>query len=225
MKYLKKVAAIELRKKGYSIKSIANELSVAKSSVSVWVRNIPLSFDQLNQLKSNSFSSQAIEKRRTSRLANELSKRKRIALNAENQIKEITLNDLWLMGTMLYWAEGGKTQRMVRFSNGDPNMHLLMMKFFRIICKVPEEKMRGYIHIHDHLDFGAAENYWSDITNIPLTQFFKTFRKVSSPTPNMKNTLPYGVLDVYILDSNLFLTITGWVKGIFDKTIQPCNTD
>jgi len=121
------------------------------------------------------------------------------------------------MGVMLYWAEGGKTQRLVRFSNGDPEMIKIMMTFFRQVCNVPEHKFRGYIHIHPHLDHKNAEKYWSTITEIPLKQFFKTYRRPNKSSQNKKDSLPYGVLDVYVLDASLFLKITGWAKGIFSS--------
>lgn len=217
MKYDEKKQAIALRHGGQSIKDIASKLNVAVSSVSVWVRDVPLSHLQRTTLKSNSFSSSAVEKRRASRLTNESAKRNLVIAKSAAEIRNLTLHDIWLMGTMLYWAEGGKTQRMVRFSNGDPNMHKLMMQFFRLVCTVNESKLRGYIHIHDHLDFEAAELYWADITNIPPSQFFKTYRKLNSIQTSKKDTLPYGVLDVYVLDTNLFLQISGWAKGIFTQ--------
>lgn len=215
MKLDQRLKAVDLRKEGYSIKHIANELSVAVSSVSVWVRHILLTPEQLVHLENNSYTTEAIEKRRQARISGEMAKRNRVVLQATKDIQSISQRELWLMGVMLYWAEGGKTQRMVRFSNGDPNMHILMMKFFRKICKVPEQKIRGYIHIHDHLDFKSAEQYWSDVIKVPRSQFFKTYRKLGGELNNKKNTLPNGVLDVYVLDTNLFLKISGWAAGIF----------
>jgi len=106
---------------------------------------------------------------------------------------------------------------MVCFSNGDPRMIKIMMLFFRKICLVPEEKFRGYIHIHSHLDHENAEQYWSEIADIPVTQFFKTYRRTTSGHTG-KNSLPYGVMDIYVLDSGLFLKISGWAAGIFEKT-------
>ena len=41
-KAIEKIKAINLRKKGYSLNEIVEKLGVAKSSVSVWVRNEPL---------------------------------------------------------------------------------------------------------------------------------------------------------------------------------------
>ena len=42
MKEYEKTEAIELRKNGISIKDIAKELGVSKSSVSLWVRHVVL---------------------------------------------------------------------------------------------------------------------------------------------------------------------------------------
>lgn len=217
MKLHEKNKAIELRNKGYSIRTIAKTLNVAKSSVSIWVRNVKLSNDQLNHLAQNGYTTEAIEKRRQARLKNEQTKRQLVIDNARKEIKETTGYELRLMGTMLYWAEGGKTRRLVRFSNGDSKMILIMMKFFREVCEVPEAKFRGYIHIHPHLNHIEAERYWSNISNIPIKQFFKTYRNKNVSSKNKRKTLPYGVLDIYVLDTNLFYKITGWAKEIFNN--------
>lgn len=220
MKLNEKIQARELRTAGLSIKDIAERLQVAKSSVSIWVRDIELSPTQQDMLASKPFAKSAVEKRRITRLANEAAKRREIQLQAKSTVSAISKREIWLMGVMLYWAEGGKTQRLVRFSNGDPEMITLMMRFFREVCAVPEPKFRGYIHIHPHLDHRRAEKYWSDVSSIPIGQFFKTYHKTNISSQNKKNSLPYGVFDIYVLDTKLFLTICGWAEGIFDCT-QP----
>lgn len=215
MKHLLRTEAIELRQKGLSLNEISTQLGVAKSSVSIWVRNVVLTDDQKIVLREKGFYREAVELRRTNRLVNELAKRQIVIDKATSEIRKISDTQLHLMGAMLYWAEGGKTQRMVRFANGDPEMIKIMMHYFRKICNVPEPKFRGYIHIHPHLDNLAAERYWSDVTGIPPEQFFKTYNKKNKSSQGKKDTLPYGTLDIYVLDTQLFLKIVGWVKGIF----------
>lgn len=217
MKEVDQREAIRLRELGYSINLISERLNVSKSSVSVWVRNVDVPEDKLARLKRNSNSRQTVEKRRTTRLKNEKIKRDLVIEDAKQSIPRIDNLNLWLIGVMLYWAEGGKTQRLVRFSNGDPEMIKIMMEFFRKICSVPESKFRGYIHIHPHLDYKVAEKYWSGVTDIPLKQFFKTYRIQNKSSQNKKDTLPYGVLDIYVMDTKLFYKITGWAKGIFSS--------
>ena len=220
MKQHEKSEAIALRKKGFSIKDIARQLNVSKGSVSIWVRETHLTIEQANTLAMKPFTAEAVEKRRATRLANEAAKRTAVILGAKNEIQEISDRELWLMGVMLYWAEGGKTQRLVRFSNGDPRMIEIMMRFFRIICAVPETKFRGYIHIHPHLDYRKAESYWSEISGIPLEQFFKTYRKPNASSQNKKDSLPNGVMDIYVLNTELFFKIVGWSQAIFEVTIE-----
>ncbi len=215
MKASEMKSAIKMREAGSSINEISQHLGVSKSSVSTWVRNVTLSDEQRSMLIHKGFSKSAIEKRRQSRLKSEAEKRELVISVAERQIQELTLEKLLLIGTMLYWAEGGKTKRMVRFSNGDPRMIEIMMVFFRKVCKVPEHKFRGYIHIHPHLDSKAAEQYWSRVSDIPLSQFYKTYNKKNVSSKNKRHSLPYGVFDIYILDAHLFDTITGWARGIF----------
>ncbi|MEI7689404.1 MAG: helix-turn-helix domain-containing protein [Candidatus Saccharibacteria bacterium] len=218
MKLDERNKAIELRQRGHSINKIAQEIGVAKSSVSIWVRDVHLTDSQIKNLNSLPFTNTAIENRRKSRIKNELSKRLDVISKAKLEIPKINLENLWLIGIMLYWAEGGKTQRMVRFSNGDPEMIKIMIKFFKIICKVPNKKLRGHIHIHEGLDSKAAEKYWSKISGIPIAQFFKTYQKPNKGSLNKKHSLPYGVMDIYVLNAELFNKISGWAAGIFDKS-------
>lgn len=215
MKYLEKQKAITLRKSGRSVKEIAKEIGVAKSSVSIWVRNIVISRGQLQFLREKGFTSELIEKRRKKRLFNEEVKRNIIMSEAGNDIKKISENDLRLIGLCLYWGEGGKTrQGSVRLSNSDPAVIKVMMRFFREICMVREEKFRGHIHIHSHLDVKRAEEYWSSVSNIPTKQFYKTYTKQSIASKQKKDNLPYGTFDIYASNTILFLQIIGQIEKI-----------
>jgi len=224
MKLQEKLEARRLRSLGYSLNEIkkrldATKLNSAKSSISLWVQDIELTPEQKKGLSQKGIQKGIIEQRRTTRLKNESAKRQLIIDAANKEIKKISERELWLIGVMLYWAEGGKTRRgMVRFSNSDPEMIKIMMAFFRKICNVPEEKYRGYIHIHPHLNYKKAEKYWSSISGIPLNKFFKTYRKMNSSSKNKKDNLPFGTFDVYVLSTELFLKILGWAKGIFESS-------
>jgi len=215
---MEKEEAIKLRNKGLSINEISKKIGVAKSSVSLWVRNVELNSEQIESLSRKGFQIKIIEKRRKTRLDNEKAKRQVIIDKAQEQVIKLSEKELWLIGVMLYWAEGGKTQRgLVRFSNGDPEMIKIMMAFFRRVCKVPEKKFRGYIHIHPHLNHIKAEKYWASVAGISLKKFFKTYRKINVSSKNKKDTLPFGVMDIYICDTELFLKIFGWARGIFNS--------
>lgn len=216
MKSKKKLEARALRTSGFSIKEISDKLNVAKSSVSVWVRDIKLDFGKKKVLALKGGAKEVVEKRRTTRLNNENKKRDLVIEAAKREVGKINRKELWLLGVALYCAEGGKTQRsLVRFSNSDPEMIKIMMEFFRRICLVPEKKFRCYIHIYSHLNAESSEKYWSKITGVKQGQFFKTYCVRSKAGKHKRDNLPNGTLDVYVCDTNLFLRISGWAKGIF----------
>lgn len=215
MKKSEKEKAVRLRQKGESIKSISKILSVSKASVSNWVRHIQLSPSQQLKLKRNEHSLETIEKRRTSRLRSELEKRNVIINEAKRDIVSISNQDLKLVGAMLYWAEGRKRgRRIVSFSNSDPEIIKIMMRFFREVCCVDEKKFRGHIHTHSHLNIKDSERYWSKVSGIPLNQFYKTYSKPSKSSKGKMDSLLHGTFDIHVCDSVLFLTIKGWIEKI-----------
>ncbi len=215
MKAAEKKLAISLRLRGQSIKQISATLGVAKSSVSAWVREVTLTPDQKKALKDREHSFQTIENRRAARLKNELAKREAIIESAEQDIDTISRRDLMLIGSALYWAEGAKRgTRYLSFSNSDPLLIKIMMRFFKEVCNVPDEKFRGHIHTHSHLNVETAEKYWSEVSGIPIAQFFKTYSKPSKASKGKMDALPYGTMAVGAGDVKLFLTIQGWNRKI-----------
>lgn len=215
MKLKEKNLSRKLRKKGYSIREICKKTSFAKGSVSVWVRDIDLTEKQKQVLSEKGTKKEIIEKRRTTRLIKENARRQIIVDKAEKNIENLSKKDLFIIGIVLYWAEGRKAKGgIVSFSNSDPRAIKLMMRFFKEICNVPKEKFRGHIHIHPHLDYKKAEKYWSNVSKMPLLQLYKTYRIPNKSSQNKKDTLPYGTFDIYICNTELFLKIKGWINGV-----------
>lgn len=204
-----------LRKEAKSINEIARVLHVSKASVSLWVRNIRLSKKQRKTLTKRGFSIDAIEKRRINRINTTQQRHRAIIETAKKKIEKISSRDLLLVGTALYWGEGGKAKRgLARLSNSDPLVIKIMMRFFREICNVPEKKFRGHVHTFSHRDTGIAERYWSEVSGVPLGQFYKTYSKQSSASKNKKDKLPYGTFQIYVSDTHVFLAIMGWIERL-----------
>ena len=132
-------------------------------------------------------------------------------------IGSLSKRDLKLIGIALYWAEGYKTDlaRDVEVVNSDPLMIKLMMKWFREICDVPEDKFKIRIQIHNASNVEDGIRFWSRITGVPSDQFTKSYIKISpSSTGKSGNRHPYGVCHVRIANTDLLAKIKGWVKGL-----------
>ncbi len=221
MKLAEKERARTLRTRGYSINQIITETGFSKASVSVWVRDIVLTKAQMSKLTERGRSMESIERRRQSRFINEQKKTKIVIDKAKEDILSISLHELKIIGAMLYLGEGGKTRKgMVRLANSDPLVIKIIMRFFREVCKVPENKFYVYIHTFDTADIEKTEVYWSYITKIPRKQFYKTYVKQSVASLHKRKTLPYGTVDVGVNDTKLFLTIMGWIEKIKELVLE-----
>ena len=221
MKLFERQKACLLRKQGKSINEIVKEAGLSKASVSGWVRDIILTKAQRKRISKKGRSFESIERRRASRLFNEKVKRQIIVDNAKKDYARLSLKELKLIGIVLYLGEGAKTIRgLVRLSNSDPAIIKIMMRFFREICNVPENKFNGYIHTFTHANINKTEKYWCKISGIPRNQFYKTYIKPSAASLHKRKTLPFGTFDIYICDTKLFLTIMGWIEKIKDILLK-----
>ncbi|MFA5094816.1 MAG: hypothetical protein WC512_06205, partial [Candidatus Omnitrophota bacterium] len=206
MKTEERKLARGLRKQGWSLRAISKQTKCSKSSVSNWIRDIPLTDKQIVNLKSNQDKGRAAAakhpnapKMKWARIRNEIKNSSSFEIPLE-----YTTDRLKLVGSALYWAEGAKSvDNMVNFSNSDPRMINLMMVFFKKVCKVRQDKFRGGVHIHPHLDRKKAEKYWSEVSGIPLNQFHKTNIAVSRASRQKRDTLPLGTFKIVICDVRL----------------------
>jgi len=215
MKVKEREKARRLRLQGKSMSQIIEETGFSKSSVSMWTRDIVLTDSQKDGISKRGRSIESIEKRRISRMRNINQKRRVIIEAAKKDFPKLSYTDLKLIGAMIYWGEGCKVGHWsVRVANSDPIIIKVMMRFFREICNVPENKFRGHIHTFEDADVEKLEKHWSKIIKIPRKQFYKTYKKPSKASFQKRKTLPFGTLDLYVHDTNVFLKIRGWIERI-----------
>lgn len=215
MKLEEKNKAQELRRLGKSYNEIKELINVSKSSLSRWLDDIDLTKDQLARLlKGREISRYAAGR---AKHANKLATISQIKERAKIESLKLMSNPLFLVGLSLYWAEGDKhMQERVKFTNSDPDMIAIIMKWFREICNVPENKFRIALHIHTLHSNNNLINYWSKITKVPKNQFNKTFVKPTS-LKQRRNILYNGTCAIIVNDRNLFRKIIGWQIGTLDK--------
>jgi hypothetical protein len=214
MKFEEKIEAIKLRKSGVGYSEILRKIRVSKSTLSIWLKDIELNPSQKERLfKGREISRYAGAK---ARQRMRIEKTKEIIKEAKKELNSLIDKELFLSGLMLYWAEGAKTSEVIKFSNSDPLMIKLMMRWFREICGVPESKFRIALHIHELLSRKNIEEYWSKTTNIPLGQFQKTFIKPTS-LGQRRNILYKGTCVICVYDKDLFRKMNGWKIGFLEK--------
>jgi len=213
---------LKLRQKGKSINEIVKKLGVPKSTVSQWCRNIRITQKQIERLaKRQKFGSykgrmKFLERIRKERMEEIVKLRK----EGLKEIGNLNKRDIFIAGVAMYWSEGytypGGDQ--VGFTNSDPKMILFMLKWLREICKIPIEKLAFQIKINKlHKNrIRDVENYWSELMNVPLSQFNKTIlikSNVKKIYPNFN--IHYGTLRIVVHQgTKLRRKIHGWIEGL-----------
>jgi hypothetical protein len=215
MKILERDMARALRRKGMSMNEIIQKTGYSKASVSNWTSDIILTKKQREKLSLKGRSMESIERRRKSRMLNEAKKRQITTDKAKEDFFDLSQRDLKIIGSVLYWGEGGKTKRgMARLSNSDPVIIKVMMRYFREICGVPDSKFRASVHTFTHANIEKTIGHWVGVSGIPREHFYKPYIKPSSASLNKRETLPFGTMDIYVCDTKVFLSIMGWIEKI-----------
>ncbi|MEI7890558.1 MAG: hypothetical protein WCI36_01180 [bacterium] len=215
-----KKAAIDLRKKGFSYNEILQKIPVAKSTLSVWLRDIGIAKKQTQRLTEKRKAAQ--QKAHQTCRNNRIKKEMKIITQAKSEIRKISQKELWLIGTALYWAEGSKQKETnvsqgVSFGNSDPRMILLFHKWMHECCNIPKERFDYRIYIHETANIEKAKKFWSKLLNEYIE---KTHLKKHTPkTIALHANNDYnGLLRIDITKStDLNRRIKGWILGITEN--------
>lgn len=200
--------AVRLRKQGLSYSSISRTLGISRSTLSCWLRAIPIPPIRKAML-SEAFRNQGARLH-----AERLEKTSASIKAACDEIGPISLRELKIAGAMLYWAEGSKEDReIIDIANSDPRLIQLALRWLRVVCEVPNEKIRIQMHIHTDLDLEECLRFWGGVTGLPRGQFQKTQIKASS-LGHRKKRLYFGTVKIRVCDKQLYRRIQGWIRAL-----------
>lgn len=210
-----KARAIKLRKRGLSYNEIRKQIPVAKSTLSLWLKDVPLKEEHRQKLYSKkihylSYGSQSQKERRL-REVDEIVKK------AKDEIQlPISMESYRLCGATLYWAEGSKG-RGLEITNSDPYLILFMVNWFKKIFDIDPTSLKVHLNIHAEQNEMEIKKFWSNLCNIPLKNFCKTFIKPKSKGYK-KNNLYYGTIKIRVLKStDMRIRIFGWIQKMLEE--------
>ncbi|MFE4603929.1 hypothetical protein ACFRKE_24095 [Kitasatospora indigofera] len=204
--------ARRLRAEGRTYDEIQAALGVSKSSISLWVRDLPKP-----PRKARAYSGTERQRAAAARRA-ETRNVRRSAAAAE--IGSLSERELFLVGAALYWAEGAKAKPDARviFVNSDPSM----IRFFEAwldLVGVSKDRRRYSVQIHETADILGAERFWAEVVGAGPMSFNSPSVKRHNPRTNRKavGETHRGCLRITVLGSaDLYWKIDGWWSGIAD---------
>lgn len=170
-KFVERERARELRAQSWTLQEIADELGVAKGSVSVWVRDVEFTPKPRNRGHSGHQPHPLHLKK--------LAEIEQCRAEAEAIIGQLTERDLRMFAVGLYAGEGSKTPGSVSMANSNPVLLRVFVAWLRREFDIDESRLRAKLYLHDGLDLGAATAHWSKALDIPEVRFGRPYRAVN----------------------------------------------
>ena len=223
-----KEIAFKLRLSGKSYSEINKILGVPKSTMAGWFSGLILSKDLQDkiEIRAHKKSLEGLIKRNKNQTKIAIIRAKSIRKQAADEIDKLSAKDIFMIGIILYWAEGYKksivyggrerTHHPVSLTNSDPDIIKIFLRFLRAYCHVPENKIKAGLRIFQHQNGNELLKYWQQKTKIPQKNFNKTYQGISKASLGKRpfNRLPYGIIQIVVADTALFHKIMGYIEGI-----------
>ncbi len=220
--------AVEMRKDGRSYSEIQREIGVSKSTLSMWLKDLPLTEEQKVALLVNRVVNG--DRRAAAIKAQHRAVRERVIKEAFAQIQQLAESELFVAGVVAYIAEGAKPKpwrpsEQVGFMNSDPRLILLFLRWVELMG-YQKDDLTFRLCIHVSGDEMRALRFWSHVVGVPVGSFEKTTFKKHNPKTVRRNTGEsyVGCLTIRVRKSaNLNRQIAGWFDGIIGALTKDAN--
>jgi transcriptional regulator with XRE-family HTH domain len=212
--------ARELREQGIDYEEIAAALGVAKSSVSLWVRDLPRPA-RLSYAECRKRSAEGAQRYWAAERPVREARRAAERAAAAAQIGDLTDRELLIADAIAYWCEGTKSKPHRRsdrviFTNSDPSLVRFFLRFLEA-TGTTAENLAFRVYIHESADARSAELFWLKVTGAQPEQFLSPALKRHNPKTVRKNVGEdyHGCLRIEVRrGSGLYRKIEGWAEAI-----------
>jgi transposase len=214
--------ARELRSQGLDYEEIVAALGVSKSSVSLWVRDMPRP-PRLSYEETRKRAAEGVRRYWAAERPAREARREAVRAAAAAEIGVMSPREILIAGAIAYWCEGTKSKphelrERILFINSDPGLIKFFLRFLTV-ARVESAQLRFRVYIHETADVAAAERFWADIIGAEPASFYKAVLKRHNPRTIRKNVGPdyHGCLRIDVLDSaGLYRRIEGWARAALD---------
>jgi hypothetical protein len=220
--------ARELRLQGLDYQEIVEQLGVSKSSVSLWVRDLPrpprVTPEQC-AMRTSERMRRYWAAERPVRASRRAATSATASAAAAATVGALTDREILITGAVAYRCEGAKNKPhrradRVTFANSDPALISFFLLFLDT-AEVPRSELAFQLQIHETADLESAERFWRNLTGATPEQFRKVSVKRHNPDTTRKNTGDsyHGCLRIDVMRScELYRRIEGWASAATTAT-------
>ena len=123
-------------------------------------------------------------------------------LIGKRDVGKLSKRDIHMVGLGLYWGEGYKKgSQELGFTNSDPALILFYVEWLNRIYNIEPDSLilRVSINMQHKERIKEVVEYWSSLTQIPLSQFTKSSLIKTTSKKVYANTAPhYGTLRIKV---------------------------
>tara|TARA_B100001989_G_C24352381_1_gene370313 strand:- start:19 stop:696 length:678 start_codon:yes stop_codon:yes gene_type:complete len=210
-----KQAAIRLRKKGLSYKEILARVPVAKSTLSLWLKDLPLTSreKQLLRTRKDANISRGRIKAAAELRARRLEREQVYLAEAKAIFNEHKNDPLFHAGIVMYWAEGAKTSSYWMIVNTDHDVIIMMIDWLKKYPRVSDNRIFFRLYIHKPYADNSCEKWWQSKLGVSSDKFLKT---VIKPTAHISKQKPAhkGCLRIEVRNSKGLFLMMKVLKGL-----------
>ncbi len=212
-----KEQAIKLRKEGHSYAFIAEKLSVAKSTLSLWLKGISFVPNEFTKNSISQGQKKSIEYKRVDKM---LSLNSAIQF-AEQMFEKLSERELLVLGIGIYIGEGSKVGNYIRVANSDPRIIKFMMLWFKKCFKLTDSNFKVRVHTYPDNDEAIVLSYWRKELKLSSSSFHPCYiDKRSNKKKNRQGVLPYGTAHLSIVGENAGVLLHRKILASIDRVLR-----
>lgn len=214
--------ARSLRAEGISLLQIAKKLKISKSTASLWVSDVVLPQWMRDRLVDNSVvgRDKAFQILRAKREFQKMTDYKDAGVALDSVLRYQDIH-FWQFSTaLLFWCEGSKRSlSYLKFTNSDPSMVKLFLHGLRLGFRIDEKRLRPLIHLHDYHEEKDELAFWSGVTGVPVSQFYRSYRKPN--TGHRKREGYHGCICIGYPDATIAKKLSALYHVFAQKIVGP----
>ncbi|HRY62242.1 MAG TPA: hypothetical protein P5056_00490, partial [Candidatus Paceibacterota bacterium] len=212
--------AVEMRKAGASYGEIKRRLNVSKSTLSYWLREMPLAPKRLLELRRKGWSKGEASRekyRETMRRKKEDRSRKIYDKYAE-RFSRLSDDSIFVAGLMLYLAEGAKKKEStIVIANTDSGVIKFFMRWLEKYFGIDRSEFRIQLHLYEDMDLNKERNFWKKELVIGSNQIYKlSVRKLRPASFTYKDSFRHGTCSLYAFGVDRVVEIMSAMRAFVD---------
>ncbi len=208
-------------RKSYS--AIQKLLGVSRSTLSYWLKDMPLTDEEVRSLKATSWKKgeAARERFRNTMRAKKVKKTETVYLAERQKILPVTVRDLFIAGVVLYIGEGDKrNSSRIALSNSDPVVVRLFLKWLITCLEIQRKDIRIGLHLYSNMDIAKEVKFWQDTLGFGQESFYKTQVRPVRTLFSYTDANRHGTCTVYVIGSAQKTQLMQMIRVVLEEVMR-----